>query len=146
MRDSGTSADDDGRALDRVGEQVRIHAGLKQLPLQGRQGPLGIVHVGLGLVFVFLALGRGLEVVGLGRGQVLFRIGAGLDQFLQAIADVLLGLQGLRGKLPDVLELLLVEGNVGPGLEPVGVGRCQIGRVEIPAPFPALSLREKGRG
>ena len=40
-----------------------------------------------GFMFVFLALGLGLEVVGLGRRQVLFRIGAGLDQFLQTIAD-----------------------------------------------------------
>ncbi len=118
-----------------VGEQFRIDSGLEQLPLQGGQGPLGIVHVGLGFVFVFLALGLGLKVVGLGRRQVFFRIGAGLDQFLQPIGDILLGLQGFCRKFLDVLELLLVEGNVGPGLEPVGVGRCQFGRVEIPASF-----------
>ena len=69
-----------------LAQQVRIDAGLEQLPFQGRQGPLGVVQVGEGLMFVFLALGERLEVVGLGRRQVLFRIGAGLDQFFQPVA------------------------------------------------------------
>ena len=89
----GNFGGDDGRALGRVGEQFRIHAGLKQLPFQRRQGAFGVVDVGQGFMFVFLALGRGLEVIGLGCRQVFFRIGAGLYQFLQTVADILLGLK-----------------------------------------------------
>ena len=35
---------DDGRALRRLGQQLRIDARLVKLPLQGGQGPLGVLH------------------------------------------------------------------------------------------------------
>ena len=93
--------DDDGRALRRLGQQLRVDARLVKLPLQGGQGPLGVLDVRLGLVFVFLALDFRLQIVGLGGGQIFFRIGPRLHEFLQTVGHFLLRLQGRRHEISN---------------------------------------------